>query len=185
MPRRTRVFIEGGIYHAYSRSARGADLFSEPEEAIEFIEILRTARVLESPAYLDRLIAHIHLDPAVVGVVDDPAEHGSSGHRALPGKVRSPLADVDGVLAVLLGQWPEAVSRSASRGAEMRLESDEFHADYERVDGLPASGRGRAPSQTDRCVESLGLAPAPHLHRGVRNFPISSVSAGSESHRSP
>ncbi len=44
MPRRPRVFVEGGIYHVYNRFARGADLFSEPEEAIEFIEILRKAR---------------------------------------------------------------------------------------------------------------------------------------------
>lgn len=44
MPRRPRVFVEGGIYHVYNRFARGSDLFSEPEEAIEFIEILRKAR---------------------------------------------------------------------------------------------------------------------------------------------
>jgi hypothetical protein len=44
MPRRPRVFVEGGIYHVYNRFARGADLFSEPEEAIEFMEILRKAR---------------------------------------------------------------------------------------------------------------------------------------------
>jgi len=44
MPRRPRVFIEGGIYHVYNRFARGADLFTDPEEAIEFLEILRKAR---------------------------------------------------------------------------------------------------------------------------------------------
>jgi REP element-mobilizing transposase RayT len=44
MPRRPRVFVEGGIYHVYNRFARGADLFSEPEEAIAFLEILRKAR---------------------------------------------------------------------------------------------------------------------------------------------
>jgi REP element-mobilizing transposase RayT len=41
MPRRPRVFFEGGIYHVYNRFARGAELFSDPKEAIEFIEILR------------------------------------------------------------------------------------------------------------------------------------------------
>jgi REP element-mobilizing transposase RayT len=35
------VFVEGGIYHVYNRFARGAELFSDPEEAIEFCEILR------------------------------------------------------------------------------------------------------------------------------------------------
>jgi putative transposase len=38
------VFVEGGIYHVYNRFARGADLFADPEEAIEFLEILRKAR---------------------------------------------------------------------------------------------------------------------------------------------
>jgi hypothetical protein len=37
MPRRRRVFVEGGIYHVYNRFARGADLFADPEEAIEFL----------------------------------------------------------------------------------------------------------------------------------------------------
>ncbi len=41
MPRRPRVFVEGGIYHIYNRLARGAELFSEPEEAVEFLEIIR------------------------------------------------------------------------------------------------------------------------------------------------
>lgn len=44
MPRRLRVFVEGGIFHVYNRFARGADLFSEPGEAIAFLEILRKAR---------------------------------------------------------------------------------------------------------------------------------------------
>jgi hypothetical protein len=37
MPRRPRVFVEGGIYHVYNRFARGAELLAEPEEAIELI----------------------------------------------------------------------------------------------------------------------------------------------------
>jgi len=44
MPRRPRVFVEGGIYHVYNRFARGAELFADSEEAIEFLEILRKAR---------------------------------------------------------------------------------------------------------------------------------------------
>jgi REP element-mobilizing transposase RayT len=52
VPRRPRVFIEGGIYHVYNRFARGADLFSEPEEAIQFVEILRKARDRDGPAVL-------------------------------------------------------------------------------------------------------------------------------------
>lgn len=41
MPRRPRVFVEGGIYHVYNRFASGEPVFSDPDEALEFIELLR------------------------------------------------------------------------------------------------------------------------------------------------
>ena len=45
-------------------------------------------------------------------------------------------------LAELLGRWPDAMSRWASRGAEMRMESEEFRHDYERVDQALATEMG-------------------------------------------
>ncbi len=44
MPRRPRVFVEGGIYHVYNRFARGAEVFKEGEEADRFLELLRHVR---------------------------------------------------------------------------------------------------------------------------------------------
>lgn len=44
MPRRPRVFVEGGIYHVYNRFARGAELFGEGDEAERFLDLLRTVR---------------------------------------------------------------------------------------------------------------------------------------------
>jgi REP element-mobilizing transposase RayT len=44
MPRRPRVFVEGGIYHVYNRFASGKPVFADPEEALEFIELLRYVR---------------------------------------------------------------------------------------------------------------------------------------------
>ena len=41
MPRKPRVFVEGGIYHVYNRFASGEAVFADPEEALEFIELLR------------------------------------------------------------------------------------------------------------------------------------------------
>jgi REP element-mobilizing transposase RayT len=41
MPRRRRIFVEGGIYHVYNRCARGEHVFGDPEEAIGFVELLR------------------------------------------------------------------------------------------------------------------------------------------------
>ncbi len=160
MPRRPRVFVEGAIYHVYNRFARGAELFADPEEAIEFIEILRKARdrdglkilawclmsnhyhlalrtgpvplartigyvqsrfgqrfnashrssgprwqsrykakMVEDARYPDQLIAYIHLNPVVAGLVDDPAQYTFCGHRELLGKVSKPLIDVESALA--------------------------------------------------------------------------------------
>lgn len=35
------MFVEGGIYHVYNRLASGESVFADPEEAREFIELLR------------------------------------------------------------------------------------------------------------------------------------------------
>ena len=44
MPRRRRVFVEGGIYHVYNRFARGAELLKDEEDASRFLAFLRRAR---------------------------------------------------------------------------------------------------------------------------------------------
>ena len=44
MPRRPRILIEGGLYHVYNRFARGESVFSDPEEAIAFVELLREGK---------------------------------------------------------------------------------------------------------------------------------------------
>jgi len=44
VPRRPRVFIEGGIYHAYNRFARGAEIFGEGDEAENFLELLKKVK---------------------------------------------------------------------------------------------------------------------------------------------
>jgi putative transposase len=41
MPRAPRILVEGGLYHVYNRFARGEEIFSDPEEAIEFLELFR------------------------------------------------------------------------------------------------------------------------------------------------
>jgi REP element-mobilizing transposase RayT len=44
MPRGRRVLVEGGLYHVYNRFARGEDVFADPEEAVEFAELLREVK---------------------------------------------------------------------------------------------------------------------------------------------
>jgi len=41
MPRALRILVEGGLYHVYNQLARGETVFSDPEEAIEFLDLLR------------------------------------------------------------------------------------------------------------------------------------------------
>jgi REP element-mobilizing transposase RayT len=41
MPRSLRVFVDGGIYHVYNRFASGEPVFADPEEALNFVDLLR------------------------------------------------------------------------------------------------------------------------------------------------
>jgi REP element-mobilizing transposase RayT len=44
MARGPRVVIEGGLYHVYNRVSSGEHIFADPEEATEFIEIVRDVK---------------------------------------------------------------------------------------------------------------------------------------------
>jgi REP element-mobilizing transposase RayT len=117
VPRRPRIFVEGGIYHVYNRFARGADLFSEPEEAIQFLEILRKARARDGLAVLAWCLMPNHYHLALITAL--AIERWGITAKGLSGVV---------------GRRPEAVTRWAYRGAEIRQESEEFSAAYEKLD---------------------------------------------------
>ncbi len=42
--RRPRILIEGGLYHVYNLFTRGESVFSDPEEVIAFVELLRDVK---------------------------------------------------------------------------------------------------------------------------------------------
>ncbi len=44
MARRPRIVVEGGLYHVYNRVSSGEPVFADPNEAIEFIEIIRDVK---------------------------------------------------------------------------------------------------------------------------------------------
>lgn len=172
MPRRPRIFVEGGIYHVYNRFARGAEIFREGDEAERFHELLQEVRIrdgltvfawilmsnhfhlalrsgpvplsrtlgfvqarfsqqynrdhrsagplwqsrykaklVNDNAYVNQLIAYIHLNPVSAGIVDDPAAYRHSGHRELLKKTPSPLTDVDQVLSLYGGTLRTARGR--------------------------------------------------------------------------
>jgi hypothetical protein len=41
MPRKPRVFVEGGIHHVYCRASRGEAVFADEAEAGEFIGVVQ------------------------------------------------------------------------------------------------------------------------------------------------
>jgi len=44
MPRKPRLFIEGGIYHVYCRASRGEAVFADQTEAAAFVDILQRVK---------------------------------------------------------------------------------------------------------------------------------------------
>ena len=44
MGRKPRVFVEGGVYHVYCRTAHGERAFEDPDEAAAFVEVLRETK---------------------------------------------------------------------------------------------------------------------------------------------
>lgn len=164
MPRRPRVFVEGGLYHVYNRFARGEEIFHGGDEADRFLRLLKDvsrrdgltvfawvlmsnhyhvalrsgpiplsrtfgvaqarfsqgfnrrhrstgplwqsrykAKLVDDQAYLEQLIAYIHLNPVASGIVDDPSDYPLSGHRELLRNAPSSLIAVDHALSVFGG----------------------------------------------------------------------------------
>ena len=63
MVRRARVEVEGGLYHVYNRVASGEPIFSDPEEAVEFIETIRETKARDGWTILAWCVMsnHYHL----------------------------------------------------------------------------------------------------------------------------
>jgi REP element-mobilizing transposase RayT len=63
MVRRARVEVEGGLYHVYNRIASGEPVFSDPEEAAEFIELIRETKTRDGWTVLSWCVMsnHFHL----------------------------------------------------------------------------------------------------------------------------
>jgi len=159
MPRKPRLFVNGGIYHAYCRTHRGELRFGERIDADSFIWtvadvssahrlrilafalmsnhyhlVIQTtdvklwrsmaaihgrttrdynrrhrvfgpawqsryrARLIQDNQDLRHLLAYVHLNPVIAGLVDDPADYRLSDHRALIGRGQSILVDVEAAL---------------------------------------------------------------------------------------
>jgi len=222
VPRRNRVFLEGGIFHVYNRVGRGEMIFADEDEATAFVEQLRSvkvrdglkvfawclmsnhyhlalrcgavplsrsmkslqqgatrgfnarhrvygpmwqgryrAKLVEDQRYLDGLLAYIHLNPVSAGIVDDPAEYRLSGHREILGRVRTPVADSDEVLA-LFGETRRSARRAYVRSIKGTVEEPWVGEDPGRLPwwrlGRPSKDATGAPSTdvTVAIIDELG-----------------------------
>ena len=69
------------------------------------------AKLVEAGESLWRVIAYIHLNPVVAGIVEDPSSYRFSGHREVVGRWRqSWVVDVDEALAAFGGTRREALT---------------------------------------------------------------------------
>jgi len=66
------------------------------------------AKLVEEEGYLYQLVAYVHMNPVVAGLVDDPGAWRWSGHRELIRRRVGPLLDVDAVLSMYGTTWTSA-----------------------------------------------------------------------------
>jgi len=100
------------------------------------------AKIIESDGYLHQLLAYIHLNPVVAGLVDDPAAYRWSGHREILEDRRDSIVDASHVLR-LFGST-RTTARAAYRDALVGAGS-EIWVD-QRPGKLPWWRLGRPPS---------------------------------------
>ena len=65
MPRRPRRFVDGAIYHVYCRFAHGARVFAAPEEAEQFLAIVREVKRKDELSILAWCLMPTHYHLAV------------------------------------------------------------------------------------------------------------------------
>jgi REP element-mobilizing transposase RayT len=120
------------------------------------------AKLIEDEASLLRVIAYVHLNPVAAGLVDDPADYATSGHRELLRAVSSSLVDADAALALF------GPTRRAARRAYLALLRGHRHAAWLADEPVRAPWwSGRQPDEpldlpaTPPGLDALGASTAP------------------------
>jgi len=70
------------------------------------------ARLIDSNEYFGQVVAYVHLNPVVAGLVSDPASYALSGHREAIGRSRTGILDSQALLE-LFGEDHPAQMRTA------------------------------------------------------------------------
>ena len=112
------------------------------------------AKLVQDQRYLDQILAYIHLNPVVAGLVEDPAEYRWSGHGELVGRRREAIVDVDEVLRLF------GTSRRRARAAYARAIRGARESEWigERPGHLPWWRLGRPPRAEAQDPDESGKA---------------------------
>ena len=126
MRRGRRLLVEGGLYRVHNRIARGEDVFADPEEAVEFSELLREVKQRDGlTIYAWALLSnHSHLAVRTSAVPLSRSMQRLQGGFAK--RFMERWGQRAGQLAALLNKHPVAVSRWVSDAARRRQEEPAF-----------------------------------------------------------
>lgn len=111
-------------------------------------------RLILDEEHLKHVITYVHLNPVAAGLVGDPFDYPTSGHREVMGLLPPCLCDVEKV-AEVLDKGAGSVSRWVAEGLELQLTERTFRSKLDqlaRLYGLdrdpPAGCHGNEDAQS-------------------------------------
>ena len=98
MPRAPRILIGGGLYPVHNRFARGEEVFSDPEEAVAFLDLLRELKQRDDLQVFAwcLLSNHFRIASNIGGPVVSQHAIAAAGLRQ---GVQQPVAEVRAIVA--------------------------------------------------------------------------------------
>ncbi len=142
--------IEGGLYHVYNRFARGEDVFTDPGEAIGFIDSLHETKARDGFSVLARTLMSNHFHVALrtsavplsrtMHYLQNGFSRGFNRRWRRTGPLwQSRYKPSGGTREPKTPQpcsknHPIAVSRRVSETGMLRIEDDDFAAELESLD---------------------------------------------------
>ncbi len=149
---RTMGYVQGRFGQDHNRRSRSAGPLWQSRYK---------AKLIDGERYLTQLIAYVHLNPVIAGVVSDPAKYALCGHGELIGKAPAGLIDGDGTLGLFADTMAEARrvylrTIKGSRKASWMGEEPGGLPWWQRERDAPLSGAPAAPR-----LDALGRSGGP------------------------
>ena len=126
------------------------------------------ARIVLEQSDLENLVAYVHFNPVAAGIVEDPADYESSGHRAIIGRADSRLVDV--AEALLTFDENPAVSRTMYVTRLQSVAEASWNGQciqrlpwWRTVDDAELTMRNETPPPEAETFDGRSLPPEEHL----------------------